>query len=132
MQIQRTGYQQNFGTQVVATIKSPQVMSKLAILERRLAKMESPEVVCMTSPPNKVIFVDGEDLDVIAAGRDQGQLSTKQDLEDLVIGLEASSSAHEAEIDGDSLDELLAKVPMLQKFSFVQNILRGLFNLNSV
>lgn len=132
MQIQRTGYQQNFGTEVVATIRSPKVMSKLVILEKRLAARNSPEFVCMTSPPDRVLFVDGEDVEMIVGGKERGELCTEDDVANLVMGIEELLDTHVAEVNGDSLEELLAKVPMLQKFPFVQNILRGLFNLNSV
>lgn len=132
MQIQRTGYQQNFGTEFVATIHSPNVMRKLAILERRLVTKKAPECICVTCPPSKVYFADGEDVEMVFRRLNDGELSTPEQLDDFAATLEECMDVHAAEIEGDSLNELLEKVPMLKKFPFVQNILKGLFNLNAV
>lgn len=77
-----------------------------------------------------MLFADGGDIEMISIGKNNGELSTKEELEEFAETLDASLDAHAAEVHGDSLDELLQKVPMLQKFNYVKDILKGLFNLN--
>lgn len=131
MRIQRIGYQQNFGTNVVAKIHSPQVLKNLAILDKRLAGRVAPECRCIQFLPNEVLFADGDDVAMITSWNYGGELvavSKKEELKELAENMAEDVNTLETEIDGDSLDELFQKVPMLQKFEDVKDILTSLFN----
>lgn len=131
MQIQRTDYQQNFGTCVSATIHSPKVLKNLAILDKRLASRVAPECRCVRFSPNEVLFADGDDVTMITNWKYGGEpLSTskREELEELAEGLAEDINTHEAEVDSDTLEELFQKVPMLQKFKDIKNILTSIFN----
>ena len=123
MQIQRTNNQQNFGTTVVTKVHSPKMMEILVDLDKYLAHHNEPECRCIKFAQDEVLFADGGDVMVI-----QEMRHPEKEISDLSDAYKAADDTHEAEIDGDNLEELLQKVPMLQKFERVKKFLVRLFH----
>lgn len=130
MQIQRTGYQQNFGTIKVGLIQNRKMLRKLGDFDRFLRREGIKDLRCITVSPEKVIFLDdyhaksiNDGLIMLQPGRFD-KLGEDNWVE-AATNFSESENAQTVVIECDALDELLQKLPMLHGF---KDVLISLFN----
>lgn len=126
MQIQRTGCQQNFGTAQVGIIKNKKMLRKLGDLDRYFRRENIEGFRCITFSGEKVLFADGDEaafFNEALRGQEGFAESLEEHLVSKAIYLSTINDTETVEIGGDTLDELLRKVPMIQRFGDVLAIL---------
>lgn len=129
MQIQRTGYQQNFGTATAAPIDESLLRGVFAI-DQSLSRIDNPE--CRFIPyldrteGIKMLFVDGdESRSIHEIDRNWTSGLYGDELEKRVNTILADPKTIIQERKILTLSELLERVPMLRKFgAAIANFLR--------
>lgn len=125
MQIQGTGYQQNFGDAVIAPLRNKRLFVHLINLDTHLKLKPEPTYrfipVAKQDEAVKFLFVDGEDAKIIQKETDifDRQLREGVETPGLTAIIKTFQEMPTTKIIPDeisTLDDLLRKVPMLEIF----------------
>lgn len=125
MQIQRTGYQQNFSSAVIAPINNKFLFVQLINLDTNLVKAKNPIFrfipFAKQKEAVKFLFVDGEDAKIIHEAEDifDKQLRKGIKTTELEESIKVFQELPRTEVISEEIstpEDLLKKVPMLERF----------------
>lgn len=135
MQIQRTGYQQNFGTPVVAPIKGKSLIEALAEIDYSFTIAKNPHLYITPlfeqGTVTKVLFADAEHAKLIRdayvpLSEDKTNLSKIKYYNTVVKGVLGDPQTVKITEEISNPEDLIAKIPMLQQFrESITNIFKG-------